>query len=92
METSKALLKSYLAARMKARRELLLLSQEAMAETLSITPRAYGDLERGKYCVSTLVFLLLLCQMGDADILSLVGDARRIVFHLGTEDSGNVSC
>ena len=87
METSKALLKNYLSEQMRTRRQLLLLTQEAMVESLQITPRAYGDLERGKYCVSASVLLLFLCQMEDAEILSLVCDARQKVFALVKEGS-----
>ncbi len=38
------------------------LTQEEMAEQLHITSRAYGDLERGKFCFSavTLLFLMLI--------------------------------
>ena len=38
------------------------LTEEEMAEQLHITSRAYGDLERGKFCFSavTLLFLMLI--------------------------------
>ena len=87
MTTSKILMKEYLSVRMEERRKNLLLSQEAMAEALRITPRAYGDLERGKYCASAFVLLLFLCRMDDTEILSLIYDARRVVFHLDDEET-----
>ena len=58
MTASRILMREYLSGRMEERRKHLLLSQEAMAEALRITPRAYGDLERGKYCASAFVLLL----------------------------------
>lgn len=39
-------------------------SQEQMSERLRITPRAYGDLERGRYCFSSSALLFLLELMG----------------------------
>ena len=47
----------------KIRRELGL-SQERMSEELRITTRAYGDLERGKYCFSAFALLFLLRLSG----------------------------
>ncbi len=87
MTASRILMKEYLSGRMEERRKHLLLSQEAMAEALRITPRAYGDLERGKYCASAFVLLLFLCRMDDTDVLSLIWDARRTVFHLDDENN-----
>ena len=47
-----------------ALRRRLSLTQEAMAEYLHISCRAYGDLERGKYAISaaTLMFLFPMQQ------------------------------
>ena len=45
-------------------KELYSLTQEAMAEQLRISSRAYSDLERGKYAASapTLLFLFSMLE------------------------------
>ena len=55
----------------KIRRELGL-SQEQMSEQLRITTRAYGDLERGKYCFSAFALLFLLRLSGKEQCWELV--------------------
>ena len=55
----------------KIRRELSL-SQEQMSEQLRITSRAYGDLERGKYCFSAFALLFLLRLSGKEKCWELV--------------------
>ena len=55
----------------KIRRELGL-SQEQMSEQLRITTRAYGDLERGKYCFSAFALLFLLRLSGKEACWELV--------------------
>ena len=54
-----ALLAELISKELLALRRRLSLTQEAMAEQLHISCRAYGDLERGKYAISaaTLMFL-----------------------------------
>ena len=47
-------------------------SQEKMSEQLRITSRAYGDLERGRYCFSSVTLLLLLRLMGKEESWNLV--------------------
>lgn len=53
------LLAKLISKELLALRRRLSLTQEAMAEHLHISCRAYGDLERGKYAISaaTLMFL-----------------------------------
>ena len=53
------LLTKLISKELLALRRRLSLTQEAMAEQLHISCRAYGDLERGKYAISaaTLMFL-----------------------------------
>lgn len=53
------LLAKLISKELLALRRRLSLTQEAMAEYLHISCRAYGDLERGKYAISaaTLMFL-----------------------------------
>ena len=47
-------------------------SQEQMSEQLRITPRAYGDLEHGKYCFSAFALLFLLKLIGKEECWELV--------------------
>lgn len=56
------------------------LTQEKSAESLLITVRAYGDLERGRYCPSTDVALLFLCLLEDDAILTIVHKLKNDVF------------
>lgn len=59
MEKYKELLKELLSAFTWEIRTERNLSQDIMAEMLRITTRAYGDLERGKYCFSAIALLFL---------------------------------
>ena len=62
------------------------MTQEEMAERLRITSRAYGDLERGKYCFSTVVFLFFLLMLEDGEIQDLLDDFRSRVYNLEQQD------
>ena len=66
MKPSPALLSELLSAELSSLRQKMALTQEAMAEQLRISSRAYSDLERGRYAASapTLMFLF---SMLDAD-------------------------
>lgn len=44
-------------------------NQEKMAESLFITPRAYGDLERGKYFFSAPTLMSLIRLMDEQELL-----------------------
>ena len=59
MKPYPALLAELLSAELSSLRQKMVLTQEAMAEQLRISSRAYSDLERGKYATSapTLMFL-----------------------------------
>lgn len=59
MEKYKELLKELLSELTWEIRTERKLSQDVMAEMLRITTRAYGDLERGKYCFSAIALLFL---------------------------------
>ena len=69
MKPYPALLSELLSAELSSLRQQMALTQEAMAERLRISSRAYSDLERGKYATSapTLMFLL---SMLDAEAQS----------------------
>ena len=59
MKPYPALLAELLSEELSSLRQQMALTQEAMAERLRISSRAYSDLERGKYAASapTLMFL-----------------------------------
>lgn len=82
MQKFKPAVKKYLSERLYDWRKELSLTQEEVAESFHITPRAYGDLERGKYCFSTVVLLLFLCLLEDDVLLSVVRGLRKDVFKL----------
>ena len=68
MKPYPALLSELLSGELSSLRQKLALTQEAMAEQLRISSRAYSDLERGRYAASapTLMFLF---SMLDAEAL-----------------------
>ena len=59
MKPYPALLAELLSEELSSLRQQMALTQEAMAERLRISSRAYSDLERGRYAASapTLLFL-----------------------------------
>ena len=65
------LLEELLSKELYSLRQQKSLTQEAMAEQLRISSRAYSDLERGKYAASapTLLFLFSMLE----------ADARRVL-------------
>lgn len=75
----KSLTKSYLFPRFSAIRRNNRLTKEGMAEQLHISPRSYSDLERGKYCSSSSVLLLLLSLLPNNEILLVVRGFRTFV-------------
>ena len=60
-------------------------SQEQMAEYLRISPRAYGDLERGKFCFSSWSLLFLLRLVGKDESWELISLAYS---HIEAIESG----
>lgn len=68
MESYKARTKEFLAEYTDTLRRQRKLTQEQMAEQLHITSRAYGDLERGKYCFSAIALLFLLLMLGEDEV------------------------
>lgn len=66
MKPYPALLAELLSKELYSLRQQKSLTQEAMAEQLRISSRAYSDLERGKYAASALT-LLFLFSMLEAD-------------------------
>ena len=66
MKPYQALLEELLSKELYSLRPQKSLTQEAMAEQLRISSRAYSDLERGKYAASAST-LLFLFSMLEAD-------------------------
>ena len=66
------IIKARLSEQARKTRRNLRWSQERMSEQLRITVRAYGDLERGKYCFSAFALLFLLRLMGKEECWELV--------------------
>ena len=55
------------------------LTQEMMAERLAISPRAYIDLEHGKYACSMVTCLLFFIGLKDEAILQLLKECRSLL-------------
>ena len=71
MKPYPALLAELLSKELYSLRQQKSLTQEAMAEQLRISSRAYSDLERGKYAASAPT-LLFLFSMLEADAQSVL--------------------
>lgn len=63
MDARKELYRTMLSASIRAYRRHWEISQERMAERLRISPRAYIDLEHGKFCGSGLTVIIFLSQL-----------------------------
>ena len=71
MKPYPALLSELLSTELSSLRQQMALTQEAMAERLRISSRAYSDLERGRYAASapTLMFLFSMLDAEAQDAL-----------------------
>ena len=71
MKPYPALLAEILSEELSSLRQQKSLTQEAMAEQLRISSRAYSDLERGKYAASapTLLFLFSMLEADTQRVL-----------------------
>ena len=71
MKPYPALLSELLSEELSSLRQQKALTQEAMAEQLRISSRAYSDLERGRYAASapTLMFLFSMLDTEALDAL-----------------------
>lgn len=88
MQQYKPVLKEILAKYADTFRKTNHLTQEEMAERLRITSRAYGDLERGKYCFSTPALLFLLLLLNDDEVNQLLENVREVVRSLEPPSPG----
>ena len=66
------LLKELLAGQTRNLRQSMKISQDEMAELLRVSSRAYGDLERGKYCFSTTTPMFFLLLMKESELEQLL--------------------
>jgi transcriptional regulator with XRE-family HTH domain len=72
MKVYKVLAREFLSEYACSLRKRLNLSQEEMAESLRITSRAYGDLERGRYCFSASSLLFMFYLLTEEEIMELL--------------------
>ena len=79
MKKYKSLTKEYLSKYAVSLRKRRNLTQEEMAESLRITSRAYGDLERGKYCFSSVALLFLFLMLKDEELKEFLEEFRKKV-------------
>lgn len=79
MNTYKTLAREMLSAYVDVLRNSRKLTQEEMAERLRISSRAYSDLERGKYCFSTITLLFLLLMLNEEELKELLDIFRERV-------------
>ncbi|MBR2402631.1 MAG: helix-turn-helix transcriptional regulator [Lachnospiraceae bacterium] len=79
MDMYKAPLKECLSDYVLRFRKEQKLSQEKMAELLRMTPRAYGDLERGKFCFSTQTMLFFFSLLETEEMVEIMDEFREIV-------------
>lgn len=86
MKRYKIVLKNFLAVFIYSWRGKRKLTQEQMAEFLHITPRAYGDLERGRFCFSAnaLIFFLLLLE--EKELIDFIDKLRDQIFAIEHQD------
>ena len=77
MKPHKMLVRELLAGYTEGGRKAHGLTQDEMAEQLRITSRAYGDLERGKYCFSAIVLLFVLLMLSDDELQAILEGFRK---------------
>ena len=82
MKQYKMLTKEFLAEYTDTLRKIRNLTQDEMSERLRITSRAYGDLERGKYCFSAIALLFLLLMLSDDELKAFLEGFRKRVHDL----------
>ena len=82
MKQYRVLARNFLAETTNALRKRRNLTQDEMAERLRITSRAYGDLERGKYCSSAVALLFLLLMLSEEEVKDFLKEFRKRVDEL----------
>lgn len=87
MTQYKEITKEFLSSYADGLRKRRALTQEKMADCLHITSRAYGDLERGKYCFSANALLFLLLMLEEPELSGFLKSYRSKIFALEERDS-----
>ena len=87
MKRYKALIKDVFSGPIAALSKKRGLTQEEMAEQLRITSRAYGDLERGTYCLSAVTLLFFLLMLEDEERKGLLEEFRKRVLALEQKEA-----
>ena len=82
MKQYRMLAREFLAETANTLRKRRNLTQDEMAERLRITSRAYGDLERGKYCFSAFALLFLLLMLSEEEAACFLKEFRKRVDEL----------
>lgn len=82
MKQYRMLAREFLAETANTLRKRRNLTQDEMAERLRITSRAYGDLERGKYCFSAVALLFLLLMLSEEEAACFLKEFRKRVDEL----------
>lgn len=76
MNSSKQFFRDYLTKSVRSFRLERNMTQEKMAEQLQVTARAYGDLERGKFCLSAVTLLRFQMMLSNDELIEFM-DALR---------------
>ncbi len=79
MKIYNGLVKSFLSELVGKLRYDLNISQEKMSEYLRISTRAYGDLERGRFCFSATSLLFLMACLDEKDVLKLLDEFKKLI-------------
>lgn len=79
MKIYNGLVKSFLSELVGKLRYDLNISQEKMSEYLRISTRAYGDLERGRFCFSATSLLFLMAFLDEKDVLKLLDEFKKLI-------------
>ena len=64
------------------------MTQEDMAAFLHITPRSYGELERGKSSFSAATLIIFLTRLSDDEIIEIIHDAAQMLSKCEPNDWG----
>lgn len=76
MNGCKQFIKHYLTNSVRSFRLERNMTQEKMAEQLRVTARAYGDLERGKFCFSAVTLLYFQMMLSNDELIEFMDTLR----------------
>lgn len=87
MNSSKQFFRDYLTKSVRSFRLEQNMTQEKMAEQLRVTARAYGDLERGKFCFSAVTLLRFQMMLSNDELIKFMDTLREEL--LKPDDAAN---